>query len=96
MPTQRPPVALLQPRNAAARKRIAIYREVQQIKLLAGRSWRNLRLACLDLLGRDVVYSTRSVGEQSRIFARRVCRKTGLQPEEILAWLDREGLGNGK
>jgi hypothetical protein len=96
MPAQRPPVALLQPRGIAARKRIEFYRKVQRIKLRAGRSWRNLRLACLDLLGREVQYSTRNVGEQSRIFARRVCRETGLLAEEILAWLDREGLGNGK
>jgi hypothetical protein len=94
MPTRRPPVAMLQPRGSAARKRIAFYRKVRQIKLLAGRSWWNLRLACEDSLGRDVAYSTRSVGEQSRAFARRVCRETGLRPDEILAWLDREGLGN--
>ena len=96
MPAQRPHVATLQPRGIAAQKRIAFYRKIQQIKLLAGRSWRNLRLACLDLLGQDVTYSTRSVGEQALISSRRVCRETGLRADEILAWLDREELGNGK
>jgi hypothetical protein len=82
MPTQRPLVATLPPNDVAARKRIAFYRKVQRIKLLVGRSWKNLRRGCLDLLGRDVKHSTSSVGKESRIFAKRVCRETGLKPEQ--------------
>jgi hypothetical protein len=50
----------------------------------------------LDVLGRDVKYSTDSVGARSRIFARQVCRETGLRVEQVLAWLEKEGLGNGE
>jgi hypothetical protein len=96
MPTQRPPVALLQPRDTAARRRIEFYRKVLKIKLRVSGSWRKLRRGCLDLLGRDAQHSTLTVGTHSRNFARRVCRQTGLRPEQIVAWLDSEGLGNGK
>jgi hypothetical protein len=48
------------------------------------------------LLGQDAHHPTRGMGARSRSFARRVGRETGLRREEILAWLDRVGLGNGK
>jgi hypothetical protein len=95
MPSQRPPIAILQPRDRATRNRIALYRKVLQIKLRVSSSWRYLRRGCLDLLGQDARHSTLTVGAHSRKFARRVCRETGMRPEEILAWLDGEGLGRG-
>jgi hypothetical protein len=48
------------------------------------------------LFGRDVTYSTRSGGEQSRIFARRVCCETGLRAKQVLVRPDSEGCGDGK
>jgi hypothetical protein len=72
MPHQRPLLAMLQPRDVNTRKRIVFYRLGRKIKLVAGRSWKNLLVGCLDLLGHQERRSTCSVGEQFRVFAQRV------------------------
>jgi hypothetical protein len=59
----------------------------------AGRSMRTLRLACLGQTGRRVSFSTPTVAKTSRVLGRRVVRELGMGPKEILALLEREGLG---
>jgi hypothetical protein len=70
----------------------AVRPKIMAIKRQANHSWVHLRNGCLDLLGRDVTHSTASVAASSKSFVRKVSRETGLTPEQILAWLDANGL----
>ncbi len=63
------------------------------LKKRAGRSWKTLRLACLEQLGQDVIFSTHSVARSSRQLACWITREVGMGARKILAWLDAEPLG---
>jgi hypothetical protein len=66
--------------------------KIRPIRERMSQSWRNLRKGCLDLLGREVSHSTPSVAASSKSFARKAAQETGLTSEQILAWLDANGL----
>lgn len=68
--------------------------ELRQLKREGNRSWVNLRRGCQDLLGRTVQHGNSKVAASSRTFARQAAQRTGMSFEEILDWLDRNGLGN--
>lgn len=51
-------------------------------------SWVMLRKGCLDLLGQNANHTKKSIGENSKTFARNASRATGKSFEELLQWLD--------
>jgi hypothetical protein len=66
--------------------------KIGAIRSRMNRSWVHLRQGCLALLGREAVHSTTNVAAASRAFGRKIAKETGLTPEQILAWLDENGL----
>ena len=66
--------------------------KISAIKREGNRSWVHLRKGCLDLLGREVTHSTANVAASSKSFVRKVSQETGLLPQQILTWLDANGL----
>jgi hypothetical protein len=66
--------------------------KVLPIRRRMNQSWLNLRRGCLDLLGKRAGHSTPNVGASSKTFARKVSQETGMDMEQILAWLDANGL----
>lgn len=63
-----------------------------RLKRSSNRSWVQLRRGCLDLLGKNAGHSTRKVGASSKTFARQASQITGLTYDELLTWLDQNGL----
>jgi hypothetical protein len=59
----------------------------------SGRSWRNLRRACLDLQGILVSHSTSAVGSASKTLARNVVKATNMSFREIIEMLDSREVG---
>ena len=62
-----------------------------ELKHKGNHSWIQLRRGCLDLLGRDVIHSTKPVKAISRAFARKAKNATGLNYDQLLNWLDNNG-----
>lgn len=66
---------------------------IREEKAASHRSWRNLEVACCDLLGRDEpdlpAYS-RNVRNSSRNAVRRICNRTDWTVTELLDWLRAE------
>lgn len=63
------------------------------LKHSKNRSWVQLRKGCLDMLEKPVEFSTKSIKSTSRAFAKQASEKTGLTYDQILSWLDENGLG---
>ncbi len=57
------------------------------------RSWAQLRLGCLDLLGQLAPVSAKRGSANARSFAKKAVVDTGRGYEEILEWLDKKKLG---
>jgi hypothetical protein len=64
-----------------------------QLRREGNRSWAHLRRGCLDLLGRSVQHSTLKMAGSARTFARQAAQRTGMSYQEVLDWLDQNGLG---
>ncbi len=67
---------------------------ISNIRRQNNNSWRNLRKACLDLLGEQVKHSTPAVRAGALVFARKASNATGLTFMEIIGLLDLYELGS--
>jgi hypothetical protein len=61
------------------------------LKKAGARSWVQLRRGCLDLSGKGTAHSTAKTGAGARTFARKAHEITGLNYQEILHWMDKNG-----
>lgn len=62
-----------------------------KIKHEGRRSWVQLRNGCLDLAGLPVIHTTERIGANSKSFARKATKTTGLNYEQLLQWLEENG-----
>ena len=69
----------------------AVKGALSELKRKGNHSWIQLRLGCLDLLGRSVDHSTKNVGANSMTFARNAMKATKLNCDQLLEWLDQNG-----
>ncbi len=96
----RPPVvlskkghALIEGQSSETESANTPYEILVQLRRGRRRSWVQLRNGCLDLLGQSASFSTKNIKATSRTFAKQASEITGLAYEQILDWLDENGLG---
>jgi hypothetical protein len=65
---------------------------LSELRRKGNRSWVQLRLGCLDLIGKSEGESSKRGAANNRAFAKKAAAATNVGYEEILEWLKGKGL----
>jgi hypothetical protein len=94
----RPPISLSKKGHASIEGQLLrhgddpIGHALSLLRRKVNRSWASLRRGCLDLLGRPVSWPSKASAAGARAFARKAAAAASAGHEQILEWLDTNGL----